>query len=167
MPVTVGAVVLPIALITAVAGTARLPLLAPSRTASPPSATVSITVASMMVLRSSSTSVPTTLAALVTATLPPPIPMVILVRSTEPRFSLNVRITCVPSVDVVGASLPVVTSVGRMPSTLWLASIKTAPWSRSALTVVLPVAVMVPPLSVSLFAAIATPPAATSPTATL
>ena len=72
-----------------------------------------------------------------------------------------------PSVDVVGASLPVVTSVGRMPSTLWLASIKTAPWSRSALTVVLPVAVMVPPLSVSLFAAIATPPAATSPTATV
>ena len=62
-----------------------------------------------------------------------------------------------PSVDVVGASAPVVTSVGRMPSTLWLASIKTAPWSRSALTVVLPVAVMVPPLSVSLFAAIAMP----------
>ena len=54
--------------------------------------------------------------------------------------SLNVRITFVPSVDVVGASVPVVTSVGRMPSTLCPASIATAPWSRSALTVVLPVA---------------------------
>ena len=74
MPVTVGAVVLPIALITAVAGTARLPLLAASSTASAASATVSITVASIMVLRSSSTVVPTTLAALVCATLPPPDP---------------------------------------------------------------------------------------------
>ena len=69
--------------------------------------------------------------------------------------SLNVRITFVPSADVVGASLPVVTSVGRMPSTLCPASIATAAWSRLALMVVLPVAVMVPPLSV--FAAIATP----------
>ena len=74
MPVTVGAVVLPIALITAVAGTARLPLLAASSTASAASATVSITVASIMVLRSSSTVVPTTLAALVCVTLPPPDP---------------------------------------------------------------------------------------------
>ena len=87
---------------------------------------MSITVASITVLRSSSTLVPATLAALVCATLPPPIPMVILVRSTELRVSLNVRITCVPSVDVVGASAPVVTSVGRLPSTLWLASIATA-----------------------------------------
>ena len=86
-------------------------------------------------------------------------------RTVLRRVSLNVRITFVPSVDVVGASLPVVRSVGRMPSTLCPASIITATWSRSALMVVLPVAVMVPP--VSLFAPIATPPAATSPRATV
>ena len=62
-----------------------------------------------------------------------------------------------PSVDVVGASAPVVTSVGRMPSTLCPASIAIAAWSRAALLVVLPVALMVPPLSVSVFAAIAMP----------
>ena len=129
-----------IALITAVAARARLPLPARSKTAEPPSATVTITVASITVLRSSSTVVPAVLAALVCATLPPPIPMVMLNRLTPGTFSLNVRITCVPSVDVVGASLPVVTSVGRMPSTLCPASIATAAWSRSALLVVLPVA---------------------------
>ena len=79
--------------------------------------------------------------------------------------SLNVRRTFVPSVDVLGASLPVVTSVGRMPSTLCPASIATAAWSRST-AVVLPVAVMAPPLSVSLFAAIATPLGAESPATT-
>ena len=77
--------------------------------------------------------------------------------------SLNVRITFVPSVDVVGAPAPVVTSVGRMASTLCPASIATATWSRSA-AVVLPVAVIVSP--VSLFAAIATPFGAESPAAT-
>ena len=61
-------------------------------------------------------------------------------RLTPPMSSVNVRITCVPSVDVVGASLPVVTSVGRMPSTVCPASIATAVWVRSALVVVLPVA---------------------------
>ena len=66
--------------------------------------------------------------------------MVILVRSTAPMSSLNVRITFVPSVDVFGASEPVVTSVGRMPSTLCPASIATAVWSRSAVATVLPVA---------------------------
>ena len=66
----------------------------------------------------------------------------------EPMVSLNVRITCVPS-------------------TFCPASIATAPWSRSALTVVLPVALMVPPLSVSLFAAIAMPFGAESFTATV
>ena len=91
--------------------------------------------------------------------------MVILVRSVATMVSLNVRITCVPSVDVVGASVPVVTSVGRMPSTFWLASIATAAWARSALRVVLPVAVMVPP--VSLFAAIAMPFGAESLTTTV
>ena len=93
--------------------------------------------------------------------------MVILVRSTELMVSLNVRITFVPSVDVLGASLPVVTSVGRMPSTFCPASIATAPWSRSALMVVLPVAVMAPPLSVSLFAPIAMPFGAESLRATV
>ena len=61
-------------------------------------------------------------------------------RLTALMSSLNVRITFVPSVDVVGASGLVVTSVGRMPSTLCPASIATAVWSRSALMVVLPVA---------------------------
>ena len=74
--------------------------------------------------------------------------MVILARSAEPMVSLNVRITCVPS-------------------TFCPASIATAPWSRSALRVVLPVALMVPPLSVSLFAAIAMPFGAESFTATV
>ena len=42
--------------------------------------------------------------------------------------------------DPIPPSSPVVTSVGRMPSTLCPGSIATAPWSRAALTVVLPVA---------------------------
>ena len=88
--------------------------------------------------------------------------MTIRVRSTWLKVSLNVRITCVPSFDVVGASAPVVTSVGRMPSTFCPASISTAAWWRSALMVVLPVAVIVPPLSVILFAAIAMPSGAES-----
>ena len=49
-----------------------------------------------------------------------------------------------------------------MPSTFCPASIATAAWSRLALMVVLPVAVIVPPLSVSLFAAIAMPSGAES-----
>ena len=61
-------------------------------------------------------------------------------RLTALMSSLNVRITCVPSVDVFGASLPVVTSVGRMPSTVCPASIDTTLWSRSAVAAVLPVA---------------------------
>ena len=153
--VTVGAVVVTTVLVTGVAGTARLPLPAASSTASAASATVRfVVVAVRAVVRASSTLVPDVLAALVDATSPPAM-MVILVRSTELMSSLNVRITFVPSVDVVGASAPVVTSVGRMPSTLCAASIATAAWARSALLVVLPVAVMVPP--VSLFAAIAMP----------
>ena len=72
-----------------------------------------------------------------------------------------------PSVDVTGASLPVVTSVGRMPSTFCPASIATAAWARSAVMVVLLVAVIVPPLSVSLFAAIAMPFGAVSFTTTV
>ena len=54
-----------------------------------------------------------------------------------------------------------------MPSTLWLASIATAAWARSAVMVVLPVAVIVPPLSVSVFAAIAMPFGAESLTTTV
>ena len=66
------------------------------------------------------------------------------------RSSLKVSATVVKMRTVP----PSRSSVGRMPSTLWLASIATALWSRSA-AVVLPVAVIVPPVSV--FAAIATP----------
>ena len=163
--VTVGAVVVTTALVTEVAGTARLPLAAASSTASALSATVRfVAVAVRAVVRSSSTLVPAALPALVDATLPPAM-MVIWVRSTSPMSSLNVRITFVPSVDVVGASAPVVTSVGRMPSTLCAASIATAAWARTALLVVLPVAVMIPP--VSLFAAIAMPFGAESPAPTV
>ena len=50
---------------------------------------------------------------------------------------------------------------------LCAASIATAAWSRTALLVVLPVAVMVPPLSVSLSAAIAMPFGAESPITTV
>ena len=78
--------------------------------------------------------------------------------------SLNTSNTVSPSLDVAGASVPVVTSVGRMPSTLCPASIATASWSRSAAAVVLPVAVIESP--VSLFAAIAMPSGAESPAAT-
>ena len=135
-----------------------------SSTASAASATVSVAVVSVRaVVRVSSTLVPVVndpAGAAVTLSAW----MVIRLRVTELMVSLKIRITVVPSVDVVGASLPVVTSVGRMPSTLCEASMATATWSRSTL-VVLPVAVMVPP--VSLFAEIATPPAATSPTATV
>ena len=135
----------PSALVTKVAGTARLPLLAVSSAALAASATVRfVAVVVRAVVSSSKTLVPVTICPIVDTTLPPAL-MVILVRSTEPRFSLNVRITFVPSVDVVGASLPVVTSVGRMPSTLCPASIATAAWARSALVVVLLLAVMVPP----------------------
>ena len=137
-----------------------------SWTAKEASATVRfVAEAVRAVVRVSVTLVPVTLAAVV-VTVTPLAWMVMLVRRTAlRRVSLNVRITCVPSVDVVGASLPVVTSVGRMPSTLWSSSIATAAWSRSAVAVVLPVAVMAPPVSV--FAAIATPFWAESPSTTL
>ena len=137
--VTVGSVVT--ALVTGVADTARLPLPAASSTASAPSATVGFAIVAVRaVVRATSTLVPVALAAVVGATLPPAM-MVIPVRSTELMSSLNVRTTFVPSADVVGASAPVVTSVGRMPSTLCAGSIATATWSRSAVMVVLPVAV--------------------------
>ena len=135
-----GAVVLPTALVTVVAATARMPLEAASSTASALSATVRfVAEAVRAVVRVSSTLDPVALAALVAAVTLLAW-MVTLVRSAALMSSLNVRITFAPSVDVVGASLPVVTSVGRMPSTLWSASMATAVWSRSALTVVLPVA---------------------------
>ena len=154
-----------IALVTAVAATARLPLAAASKTASAASATVRfVAVVVRAVVRVSSTVGPATLAALVAAVTLLAW-MVMSFRLTPPMSSLNVRITVVPSVDVVGAAVPVVTSVGRMPSTLCPASIMTATWSRSAALVVLPVAVMVPP--VSLFAAIAMPFGAESPTTTV
>ena len=64
-PVTVGAVVLPTALITAVAATARLKLPAPSRTVPSLSATVMFAlVVVRAVVRSNSTLVPVALAAL-------------------------------------------------------------------------------------------------------
>ena len=53
--------------------------------------------------------------------------------------SLNVRITFVPSPDVLGESSPVVTSVGRMPSTKWPDWRPSAKWVSVAALVVLPV----------------------------
>ena len=106
-----------IALITAVAATARLSLLTASSTAPTASATVRLAAESVSAVVSVSSTVgPTILSPLVgRATLLPS--MVIRLGVTLPMVSLNVRITCVPSVDVVGALAPVVTSVGRMPST--------------------------------------------------
>ena len=152
-------------LVTGVADTARLPLPAASSTAPASSATVRFVIMGFRAtVRSSSTLVPVALAALVVRGSVPDM-MVTRVRSAAPMSSLKVRITFVPSREVVGASVPVVTRVGRMPSTLCAGSIRTAAWSRLALRVVLPVAVMVPP--VSLFAAIAMPSGAESPAATL
>ena len=66
MPVTVGAVVLPTALVTPVAARARLPLPAPSSTASALSATVRFVAAAVRaVVRVISTLVPATLAIVV------------------------------------------------------------------------------------------------------
>ena len=113
---------------------------AASSTASAASATVSVAVESVRaVVRVSSTLVPVTLAALVAAVTLSAW-MVMSFRLTAPMSSLNTSNTVSPSVDVVGASLPVVTSVGRMPSTVCPASRATAVWSRSAVMVVLPVA---------------------------
>ena len=128
------------ALVTAVAARARLPLVTASWTASAASATVRfVAVAVRAVVRVSSTLSPAALAALVAAVTLLAW-MVIRLRATELMVSLNVRITFVSSVDVVGASLPAVRSVGRMPSTLCPVSIDTTLWSRSAVLVVLPVA---------------------------
>ena len=44
---------------------------------------------------------------------------VIFVVSTLPMFSLKLRMIFEPSTEVLGASSPVVTSVGFTPSTLW------------------------------------------------
>ena len=81
--------------------------------------------------------------------------------------SLKVRMTFVPSVEVSGASLPLVTRVGRMPSTLWPLSAATAAWPRSASMVVEPALWIVPPLRVSLFAPTAMPSGAAWSSATV
>ena len=73
----------------------------------------------------------------------------------------------VPSVEVFGALSPVVTSVGRMPSTLWFAEAATAAWSRTASGLSPAVALIVPLLRVSLLAAIDRPSVSTSLTATV
>ena len=77
---------------------------------------------------------------------------VILLLSTVPMASLKVRTTFVRSPEAFAAD-----SVGFTPSTLCPESIVTASWVRSALTVVEPASLIVPLLSVSLFAAIAMP----------
>ena len=113
--------------VTAVAATARLPLLAPSVTASAPSSTVTAVSALVRaVARAISNLGPDNTDPSGVACVVVPDFTVILVRSTVPMNSLKKRMIFVPSVDVVGALLPVVTSVGRMPSTLWSASIPTA-----------------------------------------
>ena len=110
--------------------------------------------------------VPVAIAALVAA-VAPLARMVMSVRVTETMVSLNVRITFVPSVEVVGASAPVMTSVGRMPSTRWFREAGTATWSRTASRLVSAVALIVPPLASSLFAAIEMPSASSSLAATV
>ena len=82
-------------------------------------------------------------------------------------FSLKVRMIFVPSVEVFGALSPVVTSVGRMPSTLWLAEAATAAWVRTASGLAPAVALIVPPLASSLLAAMERPSVSASFAATV
>ena len=126
-PLTVGT---PTALITVVAARARLPLPAASSTALAESDKVTVSPAAIVRVENSVivTVLPERLTVAPAVWLPtPPTFKPNTLRLKALMSSLNVRITCVPSVDVVGASLPVVTSVGRMPSTFCPASIATAP----------------------------------------
>ena len=130
------------AAVTDVGATAAMPLPATSVTASAPNSTVTAVSALVRALARRISNLgpddtdPTGVACVVVPDF-----TVILVRSTPPMTSLKKRMIFVPLGDVVGALLPralvpVVRSVGRMPSTVCPASI-------------------VPP--VSLVAAIATP----------
>ena len=83
----------------------------------------------------------------------------------EPMSSLKVRITFVPSVEVLGALGPVVTRVGRMPSTLcpdWASNPKTT----IVVSTVVPVPRTVPPFSVNPLGLIPTPAGAVSSSTT-
>ena len=77
-------------------------------------------------------------------------------------FSLKVRMIFASSLET-----PVVVSVGFTPSTLWSESAATASWSRSASGLPSAVALIVPLLRVSLFAAMERPSASTSLAATV
>ena len=83
------------------------------------------------------------------------------------RSSLNLRNAWVPSIEILGASAPVVMSVGLMPSTLCDALTATSAWPRKALSVVLLSLRMVPPLSARLLALTPTPSGASLPWATV
>ena len=154
----VGAAGTPMTVAVTVAVTvAALPLPGVSVTASGSSSTVIVAVLLVMVLVSvSSTLLPDTVCAFVDAVLELTSTSILL-RSTALMFSLNVRMIFVPSADVVGASLPVVMSVGRTPSTLWPVSRATASWSRTAVTTLSLAVLMVPPLRLSWFDPIPTP----------
>ena len=71
-----------------------------------------------------------------------------------------------PSGVVLGAFVPLVTSVGRTPSTLWVASAATAACAMKASLVVEPFLRIVPPFSSSSFAAISMPSSSESFSAT-
>ena len=81
--------------------------------------------------------------------------------------SSNASSTLVPSVEVWGAAAPVVTSVGRMASTVAPASAGTASWVRSAWRVVAVAMIVSPSESVNAFAGMAMPSASTSSTITM
>ena len=146
---------------------AAMPLPATSVTASAASSTVTeLSALVRAVVRVMSTVAPLFESAVVVSVFVRDF-TVILVRSTEPMFSLKVRMIFVPSLEALGAPAPVVTSVGFTPSTLWLAEAGTASWSRSASGLPPPDALIVPLLRVSLFAATERPSASTSPAATV
>ena len=81
--------------------------------------------------------------------------------------SLKVRMTFVPSVEVSGASLPLVNRAGRTPSTLWAGCADTAAWTRKASVLRSPAFVIVPPFRVSLATPTAMPSGAASSSATV
>ena len=92
----------------------------------------------------------------------PPFFTVILVLSTAPMASLKVRTTFEKSPEAFA-----LLSVGFTPSTLWLAEAATAVWVRTAFTLASAVALIVPPLALSLFASIERPSVSSSLAATV
>ena len=149
-------------LVTDVAARAALPLPTWSSTASAASANVTVSPAAIVSAESRvSASCPIRPLGWAMLSMVAVVPFTATVKPvrlvTGLMLSLKVMWISVPSTEVSGLFAPVVMRVGRMPSILSPASGPTSSWVRMASTVVLPVCLMVPPLSVSLFAPILSP----------